>query len=331
MAIVFHENVLEHKQWEGHPESPFRVRTIMKKMAGEDLWNDIIPPVMITDEDVLKVHTKEHLERLKAGGNLPIDPDTMLMDETYELAMISASIAVTAARIAKMGIPSLAITRPPGHHAGKCTMGGFCYLNNVSIATEAVGVRTAIIDLDVHHGNGTEEIFYGRSDVLFIDLHETGLYTGTGNVLNMGTGEGERYTVNVPMPLASGNRAYRKAVDEIVVPILREFEPELIIVSLGVDAHYCTSGSHMSLNTEGYIDICRTLIGESNGNIAFVLEGGYHLRATAEVVAGVMAAIEGKEIHPEYNEDRFENIKFSQEIDRLKEHIGKYWNLGGSE
>jgi len=330
MAIVFHKHVLDHKQWEGHPESPFRIKTLKKKLVSEKLWNDVIPPTMIKDSDVLKVHSKEHLERLKAGGNLPVDCDTMLRDETYGFAMVSASIAVTAVGLALQNMPALAITRPPGHHAGRDSMGGFCYLNNVAIAVESAGVRTAIVDLDVHHGNGTEEIFYGRPDVLFIDIHEDGLYTGTGQAENMGEGRGERYTVNIPIPMASGNQAYKKAVKEIVLPVLREFKPELIVVSLGVDAHYCNPNSHMSLNTQGYIDVCKSLIDESDGRIAFVLEGGYHLRATAEVVAGVMATLEGRTIRPEYNENKFENIKASQELEKVKEQIGKFWNLSGS-
>ena len=330
MAIVFHKNVLDHKQWEGHPESPFRIKTLKKKLVSEKLWNDVIPPTMIKDSDVLKVHSKEHLERLKAGGNLPVDCDTMLRDETYGFAMVSASIAVTAVGLALKSMPALAITRPPGHHAGRDSMGGFCYLNNAAIAVESAGVRTAIVDLDVHHGNGTEEIFYGRPDILFIDIHEDGLYTGTGQAENMGEGRGERYTVNIPIPMASGNQTYNRAVKEIVLPVLREFKPELIVISLGVDAHYCNPNSHMSLNTQGYIDICKLLIDESDGRIAFILEGGYHLRATAEVVAGVMATLDGRTIRPEYNENKFENIKASQELEKVKEQIGKFWNLSGS-
>ncbi|MCL2786519.1 MAG: histone deacetylase [Methanomassiliicoccaceae archaeon] len=331
MVIVFDEKVLDHEQWEGHPESPFRIKTLKKKLMNEGLWNDVIPPRMITDDHVLKVHTERHLERLKTGGNMYIDPDTLLMDKTYEFAMMAASIAATAVRLASEGMPSLAVTRPPGHHAGKDTMGGFCYLNNVSIAVEALGLRTAIVDLDVHHGNGTEEIFYGRSDILFIDFHQAGLYTGTGAMEDIGDGEGERYTVNIPIPMASGNQVYKKAMDEIAIPILREFKPDLIVVSLGVDAHYCNPNSHMNLNTNGYIDLCRSLIDESNGKIAFILEGGYHLRSTAEVVAGVMAVLNGTEIQAEYNEERFENIKGSAEIDKLREHLGKYWNLDGHD
>jgi len=332
MAIVYHRKALDHEQWEGHPESPFRLKTIRKKLIKEGLWNDVIPPIMIKDDDVLKVHTERHLERLKAGGNIPADADTMLMDETYGLAMVSASIATTAVQLAMKGIPSLALTRPPGHHAGKEGIRGFCYLNNAAIAVENAKVRTAIVDLDVHHGNGTEEIFYSRSDVLLVDTHESKAYPGTGDMQDVGNGKGEGYTVNIPVPPHSGNQTYRKAMDDIILPVLREFGPDLIVVSLGVDGHYCDPHSQINLNTNGYVSLCRSLINESrDGRIAFILEGGYHLRSTAEVVAGVLAAFEGREIQPEYNEERAENSNGPREIRKIKEHHGRYWNLGGND
>jgi acetoin utilization deacetylase AcuC-like enzyme len=327
MAIVYHYRLVEHEQWEGHPESPFRVKTLKKKLKREGLWNNVVSPEMINDDDVLKVHTKRLLEQLKEG-NGPVDPDTVLKQDTYKLAMLSASVAVTAVRNSMKGIPTLAITRPPGHHAGKDRMGGFCYLNNVAIAAAAVGVRTAIVDLDAHHCNGTENIFYERNDVLVIDMHEDGLYPGTGPKENIGSGIGTGYNINIPVPAGSGNKTYEKAMDDIVIPILRQFAPELIIVSLGVDAHYCDPTSHMLLNTQGYVDICKKLIAESNNNkIAFVLEGGYHLRATAEVVAGVLAALDGKTVQPEYNEDKGEQSNGLREIRKAKEYFNERWTL----
>ncbi|MDR0198378.1 MAG: histone deacetylase [Methanomassiliicoccaceae archaeon] len=328
MAIVYHYKLVEHEQWEGHPESPFRIKTMKRKLKKEGLWNDVMPPEMITDDDVLKVHTKRLLDRLKAGDGVPIDPDTALNADTYRFAMLSASVAVTAVRNAMKGVPTFAMTRPPGHHAGKDWMGGFCYLNNVAIAAEAVGVRTAIVDLDAHHCNGTENIFYERNDILVIDFHEDGLYPRTGPKEDAGAGAGTGYNVNIPIPAGSGNKTYEKAMDEIAIPILREFAPELMIVSLGVDAHYCDPTSHMLLNTEGYIELCKRLISESKGGrIAFVLEGGYHLRATAEVVAGVLAALEGGTIQPEYNEDKGEQSNGLREIRKAKEYIGERWRL----
>jgi acetoin utilization deacetylase AcuC-like enzyme len=329
MAIVYHDALVEHMQWEDHPESPFRVKTLKKKLESEGLWKDVVAPDPIDEGLVLRVHTQKHLDRLKEGGNVPVDADMMLKDETYVHAMLSASVAVTAVKLAMSGTPTLGITRPPGHHAGRETMGGFCYLNNAAIAIEAAGVRTAVVDIDAHHCNGTEEIFYGRDDVLVIDLHEDGIYPGTGKKESMGSGPGTRYTVNVPIPAGSGNKTYEKAMDEIVVPILREFRPELIVVGLGVDAHYCDPTAHMLMNTQGYIGLCKRIISESkDGKIAFILEGGYHLRATAEVVAGVMAALDGKEIKAEYGEDKGEQSNGLREMKKIKEHIAEQWNLG---
>jgi acetoin utilization deacetylase AcuC-like enzyme len=288
----------------------------------------VVSPDPIDDGLVLKVHTQKHLDRIKNSGNVMVDADTMLRPETYVHAMLSASVAVTAVKLAMGGTPTLGITRPPGHHAEREKICGFCYLNNVAIAVESAGVRTAIVDLDVHHCNGTEDIFYGRDDVLLIDLHESGIYPGTGQKESMGFGRGLRYNVNIPLPAGSGNKTYEKAVEEIVVPILREFKPELIVVSLGVDAHYCDQISHTLLNTQGYIELCKRIMAESkDGKIAFILEGGYHLRATAEVVAGVMAAIDGKEIKPEYGEDKGEQSNGIREMKKLKEHIGEQWKL----
>ena len=328
MAIVYHDMLLEHVQWEGHPESPFRIKTLKRKLENEGLWKDVVAPDPIDENLVLRVHTQKHLDRLNKGDNLLVDHDTMLGAKTYRYAMLSASVAVTAVKLAMNGTPALGLTRPPGHHAGKETMGGFCYLNNVAVAVETAGVRTAIIDIDAHHCNGTEEIFYGRDDVLVTDLHEAGIYPGTGQMECIGTGAGTRYTVNIPIPAGSGNKSYEKAMSEIVVPVLREFKPELTVVSLGVDAHYCDPTSHLLLNTQGYIELCKRLIGESeNGKMAFILEGGYHLRATAEVVAGVMATLDGKEIKAEYGEDKGEQSNGLREVRKIKEYIGEKWNL----
>jgi acetoin utilization deacetylase AcuC-like enzyme len=326
MAIVYHKRVLDHMQWEGHPESPYRIRTMRKRLIQEDLWNNVLSPLIISDADVLKVHSDDLLRKLKTGGDNMVDGDTMLTEDTYGFAMLSASIAATAVRFAANGVPSFAMCRPPGHHAGRDFMGGFCYLNNIAIAVESAGVRTAIIDLDVHHGNGTEDIFYRRPDVLTMDIHESGLYTRTGDVENTGGGDGEGYTVNIPLPRNSGNSAYDTAMKEIVTPVLRQFRPELIVVGLGVDAHYCDAHSSICLNTENYVGLCKQLIAESGGNIAFVLEGGYHLRSTAEVVCGVLAAFEGKDIKPEYNETKQDNTG-RKEINKLKKHLGNYWEL----
>jgi Deacetylases, including yeast histone deacetylase and acetoin utilization protein len=328
MVIVYHEDLLRHEHWPDHPESPFRLKTLRKKFEQEGLWNDVVGPEMVSEDTILKIHGQEYIDRLKAGGNIPLDPDTMLRDDTYGFALLSASVAATAAKYALSGKPSIALSRPPGHHAGKCRAGGFCYLNNAAIAAASAGVRTAIVDLDVHHCNGTEEIFYDKSDVLVISLHEADFYWDSGYLEDQGEFGGEGYNVNIPIPAGSGNKTYEQAVDEIVTPILREFKPELIIVCLGIDAHYCDPNAHMLLNTQGYIELCRKLADEAkDGKIMFLMEGGYHLRATAEVFAGVAGIFVGKEIKPEYGDDKGEQSNGKKELRKIKEFLAHTHDL----
>jgi len=328
MVIVYHEDLLQHVQWPDHPESPLRLKTIIKKLDQEGLLSSVIGPDPISEDLILKVHTPEHIERLKAGGNWPIDPETMLNDNTYGLALLSASVAVKAVMCAMSGRPAIALTRPPGHHAGSNSAGGFCYLNNAAIAAEAAGVRTVIVDVDVHHGNGTEGIFYERDDIMVISIHQNHLYHGSGIAEDTGLGKGKGYNINIPIPPGSGNKTYESAVNDIMIPIIRKFGPELIIVSLGVDAHYCEPNAQMLMNTQGYINVCRKLYNESkDGKIAFILEGGYHLRATAEVVAGVAALFECREIKPEYGDDKGEQSNGMREVRKLKEFFSGLWGL----
>ncbi|NLN71766.1 MAG: histone deacetylase [Thermoplasmatales archaeon] len=327
MAIVYSEKLLEHSQWPDHPESPLRLKTLRKKLEKEGLWKNVVDPDDLPDEALLRVHTEEHVEKVRKGGDYPVDPDTFIRDDTYELAKISAAVAVKAVELAVKGEPSVALTRPPGHHAGKNRIGGFCYFNNVAVAVAASGKKTAIIDLDAHHGNGTEEIFYDTDQVLVISTHEADFYWDSGYVESMGEGKGSKYNVNIPIPAGAGNRTFLMAMDEIIIPVIEKFEPELIVVSLGVDAHYCEPNAHMQINTHGYIQLCRRLFNISGGKIAFVLEGGYHLRATAEVMAGVLAMMEGRSLKAEYDEERCEQGNGRKAVRKVKEYISKYWNI----
>ncbi len=331
MVIVYSDRLLEYKQWVDHPESPLRMKTLKKKLVKEGLWENIVEPVPITEDYLYPVHSKEHIEKLKKGGEYPIDQDTFLHDNTYELAMLSASVACTAVDYALKGQPSVGLTRPPGHHAGRDHMGGFCYLNNVAIAVNHANVRTAIVDLDVHHCNGTEEIFYERDDVMVISVHEANFYWNSGYLKDTGRGKGVGYNINIPIPEGSGNETYMKVTDEIILPLIEDFDPELIVVSMGVDGHYCDPNSKMFLNTQGYIDVYRRIFEASkNGKIAYVLEGGYHLRATAEVVAGVVAMFSGRTIKPEYSEEKKEHSNCIKEVRKDEEFISGIWSIRGS-
>lgn len=328
MAIIYHEELVQHDHWPNHPESPFRLKSIKKKLEQEGLWTDIIVPQRLDEKDLLEVHSLEHIERIRKGGNMPMDPDTMLKDQTYDLANLAAGAAYEAAKKALDGKMSIALTRPPGHHARANQAGGFCYFNNVAVAAQKSHVRTAIVDIDAHHGNGTEEIFYCRDDVLFISLHQMDCFPGTGHFQDIGDKEGRGYNVNIPLEKGSGNKVYSQAFEQIVEPILRIFSPKLTMVSLGVDAHYCDTLSNMNLNTPGYVSLSKRLMELMDySNLAFVLEGGYHLRATAEVVAGVVSAFEGKNIKPEYTEEREEPVTADSMLALAKREHSKHWDI----
>ena len=259
---------------------------------------------------------------------MPLDPDTMLKDQTFQLATLAAAVATESVQRALKGEMSFALTRPPGHHARANQAGGFCYFNNVAVAVGKAKARTAIVDLDAHHGNGTEEIFYYRDDVLFISLHQMEGYPGTGHLQDVGAEQGLGYNINIPLEIGSGNHSYMKAYEEIVEPILRAFSPDLLIVSLGVDAHYSDTLSNMNLNTPGYLSICQRLMNfMDRRNVAFVLEGGYHLRATAEVVASVVSSFQGKQIFHEYAEERPEPPGAEGKLIQAKKEHGKRWTL----
>src|SRR6058998_1573219 len=201
------------------------------------------------------------------------------------------------------GRPTVALVRPPGHHAGPDYGGGFCYLNNVAVAAAdqvAEGRRVAVLDYDAHHGNGTRDIFADSASVLYLSTHEYGIYPGTGPAEDVGTGEGRGFTVNIPFSAGCGDTSYLAAHDRIVEPIVEEFRPDLILVSLGIDAHYRDPLTSLVLSSPGYVELVTRSVALATrlcgSRFAVALEGGYHLDALGEVIAGVVARFRGRSI-----------------------------------
>jgi acetoin utilization deacetylase AcuC-like enzyme len=192
------------------------------------------------------------------------------------------------------------LNRPPGHHATKNRGMGFCLLNNVAIAAEYLirergAVRVAIVDLDLHHGNGTQDIFWQRRDVLYISTHQSPLYPGTGMLEETGEGYGRGYTANFPLPPASGDRAYQTVMGELILPLIDRYEPEMILVSAGFDAHWRDPLGHMRLSADGYYKLIAELRRWADihcgGRISLVLEGGYDLGAIGTSAQAAAAAL----------------------------------------
>lgn len=249
-----------------HPESPRRLAVLLEAVGP---WTEAQPA---TVEQIERCHTSEHVERIRAlTGPTWLDGDTPASETSYEAALLAAGGAIQAAAVG-----GFALVRPPGHHAPADRAMGFCLFNNVAIAARAAQAegsleRVAIVDWDVHHGNGTQDIFWNDPTVLYVSLHEWPFYPGTG-----APGEGNETTVNVPLRPGSGNEEYLRAFEEIVEPAVRSFEPGLLLVSCGFDAHADDPLASMEVTGHGFRELARRCRGLAP-RLAAVLEGGYNL------------------------------------------------------
>ena len=267
-------------------------------------------------EDVLeRVHARaylDHLKNLSAQGEGYLSLDTALNSHSWEVASLASGAAIAAVESALSGEAAFAISRPPGHHAGRVTGMGFCLLNHVAVAAEHArsrGIeRVAVLDWDVHHGNGTQDIFYDDGQVLYLSAHQSPFYPWTGRADEVGEGEGRGFTVNVPLPARSGEEAYAAAFAGVLLPVLREFGPALILVSAGYDAHRDDPLGGMALQAASFGRFAAWLASLAReveaAPPALVLEGGYNLDAlTAGVAATIRGVEEPQDEAPEYADD----------------------------
>ena len=288
-----------------HPENAERVRAIEAALEAEDwLGLELVEAPAATRDQLVRVHTPEHVDRIEEfcrnGGGM-IDMDTVAVEASYEAALRAAGGAVEAVNRMLDGAQRAAFCglRPPGHHAETARAMGFCLFNNVAVAAaHAVEERGAegvlVLDWDVHHGNGTDEIFAGSDRVLYTSIHQSPLYPGTGDADDVGTGAGEGYTVNLPVPPGSGSDEFLSLVQHVVVPLAREYRPALVAISAGYDAHRADPLAQCMLDTSAYADIAasvRDLAAELDAPVLVCLEGGYELDALAESVVATIGAL----------------------------------------
>ncbi len=298
---------------QGHPENAARLEAVTQQLRQDGLWERLlhVPVEPAPDAAITAVHTPQHLARLARTAQLRglamWGADTYVTPASYEAAKLAAGavMRVVDAVLGGEARSGIAAVRPPGHHATPHEAMGFCLLNNVAIgarhAQRAHGLeRVAIVDCDVHHGNGTQDVFYSDPSVLYISTHQSPLYPGTGAVDEIGRGRGRGYTANIPLPPGVGNAGYRRAFDEVVVPLVRRFAPQLVLVSLGFDAHWSDPLANMRLSLEGYDALVRALIASAEalceGRIVFVMEGGYNVQALAHGWANVGRALFGDDV-----------------------------------
>lgn len=264
VVVLFPRKCIEYNVYM-HPESPERVLNAYNILDGKFLIEE--PKILIKDSNILCVHTKEHINNLK---NLKFhDVDTPRIKNIYFYAMISASSSLCAMLKSKYEF-TFSLSRPPGHHAGKNSIEGFCYLNNIAIAVfhalKTFAKRVAILDIDAHHGNGTENIFYGKDNILYVSLHQHPLYPGTGL-------KSRKNCINFPMPPGTGEKEYIKKL-KIAMKIVEEFNPDILAISAGFDTYKNDPLASFKLETKSYYKIAK-IIGKSCPRIFAILEGGY--------------------------------------------------------
>ena len=308
IALILHAECLAHETGQ-HPESPSRLNAIWDALQAAPFPAHVawLTPEPATVADILRVHEPalvDHIRTMAASGGGMIGLDTVVSRHSYHAALIAAGGAALAVRTAcgQPGSRAFALVRPPGHHATPDTAMGFCLFNNVAIATKValdeLGLaRVAIVDFDVHHGNGTQAAFRADGRVLFCSLHQFPLYPGSGRASEIGEGAGQGLTLNLPLPPGVGDIGYRAAFAQVIEPALRRFQPELIVVSAGFDAHWADPLADMRVSTTGFVEMTQTLSQLADelcgGRLALCLEGGYDLDALATSVVAVVTALAG--------------------------------------
>jgi acetoin utilization deacetylase AcuC-like enzyme len=306
MHLLSSERFAHHLTTPGHPERPERADVLRRVALG---WaargHVLVEPDMAADDILALVHAPEYVAAIRetAGHAVRLDPDTTTSPESYDVARLAAGAVVDAVRlaIAHPADPAVALVRPPGHHAEAARAMGFCLFNSVAVgaawARRHAGLaRVAVVDFDVHHGNGTQAVFYDDPSVLFVSSHQFPYYPGTGSAGEIGEGAGRGFTVNLPVEAGAGDADLDEAYRRIALPVLERFAPELVIVSAGFDAHASDPLGGCRMTAAGFANLTRLIDGVARraaaGRTVYVTEGGYDLEALAaslDAVLGVLA------------------------------------------
>ena len=309
-TLYIHAPAMDH-DWPHHPENAKRGAAVLKRLQEDGIYNDllVVEPKATTGFAARQIHDAGMLERSEVialqGGGL-IDADTYCTEQSYQLALIAAGAACQAVDLIATGEADngFVFARPPGHHAEARRAMGFCLINNIALAARHAQrnhqlKKILIVDFDVHHGNGTEDIFYDDPSVYFVSSHQYGFsfYPGSGGLRDVGQGAGKNFNLNIPFFPDVGDEGYMQAYREIVIPKAREFQPDMILVSAGYDAHWMDPLASIQLTLTGYAKLSALLVDLAaelcDGKILFLQEGGYMLDALAYGVQNSIYALKG--------------------------------------
>ena len=310
VVVETHPAYLAHDTGRHHPERPARLDAVLAGLQTAGLGDAVVQvsPRAATRDELERVHPAAYLDALErfcqAGGG-DVDADTTACADSWDAAVLAAGAGLDAIDRLDRGEAGAAfcVVRPPGHHATARRAMGFCFINNVAVAAAALaarGERVLIVDYDAHHGNGTQDVFYGDGRIVYVSMHEYPLYPGTGRLEEIGTGAGAGTTVNFPFPAGTTGDAYRAAIDEVVVPVAERFDPTWLLLSAGFDGHRDDPLTDLGLTAGDFGDLTARLAAlvPAGRRLAF-LEGGYDLDALARSAAACVAALAGETFQPE--------------------------------
>ncbi len=312
-VLVYSPKYLWHKTGPDHPEVPSRLRVIKRELKKSGMLENkncvLVEPKPANIDDLKLVHDAGYIQAIKHvcsnGGGMLDKEDTVVCSESYEVARLAVGGVLKAVNFVmnKKCSNGFAFVRPPGHHAGSNYPMGFCVFNNVAVAAAHLlknyGLeRVLVLDIDVHHGNGTQEIFYNNNKVLYISMHEDPIdFPLNGFADEVGESKGQGYSVNVPLPYGSGDKIYLKAFNEIVAPIVSQYKPQFILVSAGFDSHYTDPIGNLYVSSRSYMKIFECILDTASkfcqGKVVAVLEGGYSLPYLGKLACGVTAKMAG--------------------------------------
>ncbi|MFQ5999871.1 MAG: histone deacetylase [Candidatus Bathyarchaeia archaeon] len=349
-AVIFTQKYMDHDSGVEHPESPARLRVIMKELSKSGLLKtgkcSLVEPEPASVKEVELIHESDHIQLVKrvcasGGGLLDLD-DTVVSPESFEVALLAVGGAMKAVDLVMAGKfqNAFALVRPPGHHAGSYYALGFCIFNNTAIATTHLLrnfnlKRILILDIDAHHGNGTQEIFYDNDKVLYISLHQDPTeFPGTGFADEVGEGKGLGYTVNIPFPFRINDQIYLKAFNQTVIPIIRQYKPQFIVVSTGFDGHYTDPVASLSLSALSYVEIFGKVLELASkfcmGKLVAILEGGYSLSFIGRMVVAVIARMAGV-AYPIKDERLVASPEIKKRAEKMIEEVksiqSSFWDL----